>query len=111
MKSFCLALLLAAAPAWADTYACAGTAPDWTLTLGDETAQFTFGRTLDYDIPQRSSAEGRDWPMAATLIAEFDTAIVVLNPGSCETGPIRAHILTQRGQSPIVLTGCCEVAK
>ena len=45
-------------------------------------------------------------------MAEFDTAIVVVNEATCDLEgrpwPLTANILTQRGQTPILLTGCCE---
>lgn len=94
---------------------CEGHDPDWFLTLAGPEAQFTFQRKNSFDIPQSSVAEGRNWPRAYTLIAEFDTAIVVVNEVQCDlegrTWPITAHVLTQRGQHPILLTGCCTVAE
>lgn len=103
------ALCLFAFPVLAESYSCAGSGPDWELEIGPARATFEFQRKNHFDIPQQSAAEGRDWPKAMTLIAEFDTAIVVLDRGDCNTHPIRAHVLTQRGQTPILLTGCCEV--
>lgn len=96
--------------------ACEGYDPDWYLTLAGPDAQFTYGgRKLDVEVPQSSIAEGHDWPRAYTLLANSDTAIVVINQTSCTSGnrqwPVTAHILTQRGQSPILLTGCCTVAE
>lgn len=95
--------------------ACEGSDPDWYLSTGGTVATFDFGRRGTFDIRQSSHAEGRDWPRAYTLIAEFDTAILVLDEGTCQTAhgsfPIRAHVLTQRGETPILLTGCCTVAE
>ncbi len=93
------------------TYVCEGTAPDWQLDLAPDTAQFRLPLTTParhFDIPQHSSAEGHDWPQAFTLIADFDTAIVVLDAAQCGDMSLRAHILTQRGETPILLTGCCR---
>ncbi|WP_299350477.1 hypothetical protein [uncultured Shimia sp.] len=109
-------LICLATPALSDLpLACDGEAPEWHLTLAGPVAQFDFVRKNDFEVPQSNTAEGRDWPKAYTLISEFDTAIVLIDEASCEVGgqtwPITAHILTQRGQQPILLTGCCTVAE
>ncbi|SHJ24856.1 hypothetical protein SAMN05444000_106128 [Shimia gijangensis] len=95
---------------------CEGYEPDWFLTLTETQAQIRFGRKTDFEIPQSNIAEGQEnWPRAYTLIADFDTAIVLVNEVSCALAgrewPITAHVLTQRGQTPILLTGCCTVAE
>ncbi|MFV2052744.1 hypothetical protein [Aliiroseovarius sp. YM-037] len=96
--------------------ACEGAAPDWTLTLAGPVAQLTIERPIDMTVPQSSVAEGADWPRALTLVGDRDTAIVILDEEMCSTAhakgfPIEAHILTQRGTTPILLTGCCTVAE
>lgn len=62
----------------------------------------------DMDLMHQTTAEGRDWPRAFTLIGERDTAIVLIEREDCNGLPYRAHLFTQRGQTPILLTGCCE---
>ena len=116
LKRICTAALLAGKAAQADLpYACEGSDPDWFLTLAGPVATFDYLRKNTFDIPQTNTAEGRDWPRAYTLIAEFDTAIVLIDEKTCELNgrpwPITAHVLTQRGQTPILLTGCCTVAE
>ena len=96
--------------------ACEGAAPDWTLTLAGPVAQLTIEQPIDMTVPQSSVAEGADWPRALTLVGDRDTAIVILDEETCSTAqvkdfPIEAHILTQRGTTPILLTGCCTVAE
>lgn len=95
--------------------ACEGYDPDWFLTLAGPVAQLRYLRKTDFEIPQHSVAEGKDWPRAYTLVAEFDTAIVLIDKDDCKLGdqtwPIKAHVLTQRGQTPILLSGCCTVAE
>lgn len=96
--------------------ACEGAAPDWTLTIAGPVARLTIERPLDMTVPQSSVAEGADWPRALTLVGDRDTAIVILDEEACSTAhakdfPIEAHILTQRGTTPILLTGCCTVAE
>lgn len=100
---------------------CEGRGPEWKLDiLSDDLARFQFaGRDTQFDIPQKSRAEGeggpRNWPQAFTLVARNDTAILVLNEESCtlenDRFPLSLHVLTQRGTTPILLTGCCAVAE
>lgn len=106
-------MLLLPFPAQAQNgFVCDGHTPDWALNIAQDTARFAFaGRDLSFEIPQSSTAEGRDWPRTYTLIADFDTAIVVLDDAQCGDDSYRAHVLTQRGQNPILLTGCCEAAE
>jgi hypothetical protein len=128
MKSLAIFILLSATSTAADSpLRCYGHAPDWSLEIAGTTALFSYplspNSAQSFDIPQRSQPEGaaRHWPQAMTLIADFDTAIVVLDRANCQTGDdstttdspsnIRAHILTQRNQTPILLTGCCEPQK
>lgn len=86
---------------------CEGHMPEWSLHITDDTAKFDFQRQSDMTIPQRTTAEGRDWPHALTLISTFDTAIVIIDRQECETAAYTAQVLTQRGETPILLTGCC----
>ncbi|MCP9482066.1 hypothetical protein NNA36_08850 [Shimia sp. CNT1-13L.2] len=111
-----LGATLVAGAAGADApLTCEGVGPDWDLTLAEDSASFTFQRSDRFDVPQSSIAEGHDWPRAYTLIAEFDTAILLVDKATCalgaDTWPFKAHVLTQRGQTPILLTGCCAVAE
>lgn len=81
-----------------------------------ETAQMSFAkRDTRFDVPHFTIAEGRDWPRAYSLIADFDTAILIVDQLACRLGEQQtshaAQILTQRGQTPILLTGCCEVRR
>lgn len=95
--------------------ACEGNSPDWRLDLSGPVARFRFSGATEMEIPLRTRAEGRDWPRALTLIGERDTAIVVLHDRACgiaqDSFPIEAQILTQRGQTPVLLTGCCAVTE
>ena len=114
-----LVLILAAVPAMAqdpDEMQCAGSGagsvPDWQLELSGDTATFEFGQTSQMDIPQRATAIGADWPQALTLIGGRETAIVILNVRQCSTSeitgyPLEVTILTQKGEQPLVLSGCC----
>lgn len=104
-------LLIAAlaTPLAAEDFICSGSAPDWELTITGSEAIFDFERKNTFQIPDTAKPEGRDWPQAKPLIGDFDTAVVVMDLDSCESGPISIDILTQRGQTPVLLTGCCEI--
>ncbi|MEM9583148.1 MAG: hypothetical protein AAGA08_08535 [Pseudomonadota bacterium] len=91
---------------------CEGHAPDWTLSLDHDEAQFIFGKTIEMTIPQRTQVRGAEFPKALTLIAQRDTAIVILHQRQCDTEvvtayPYEVNILTQKGEEPVILRGCC----
>lgn len=101
------AALFAPALAAAEGYLCEGAAPGWRLAFDDAAARFEFPAPTEMQVMNDVPAEGADWPRAFTLIGERDTAIVVLEREACGGEPYRVHVLTQRGQTPILLTGCC----
>ena len=106
---FCLCLVPSVV--WSEdlTLECGGTDPDWSLSYDEETARFAFlDRVSVLQVPQKSTAEGAEWPKAATLIGPRDSAIIILHKRQCGTSDHEIQILTQRGESPILLTGCCE---
>jgi len=108
MVRFCtLPFLLFALPAFAQSYVCQGDDPAWLLTFDDATASFSFPSPTNMDVMLTTQAEGLDWPRAFTLIGERDTAIALLELETCNDAPYRAHVMTQRGQTPILLSGCC----
>ena len=106
---FCHAL---AAPALAQdlTYplACSGQSPDWELDVDQDSAVFAFGRESQMTVALDTVAQDATWPRALTLVGRGDSAILLLENISCETGNLTARILTQRGETPLLLTGCCE---
>ena len=93
----------------AQSYECAGQSPEWQLELDLASARVQFPTTTQMEVMLSTPAEGKDWPIAYTLVGERDTAIALLERETCGSDEIRAHILTQRGQTPILLTGCCKV--
>ena len=111
------ALMLAtlASSAAAQTYGCRGVDPSWTLEIRDAGAIFDFGRRFAFEIPLVSTPENRDFPKVYTMIVAFETAIVILDHDACalpgQDFPMSADILTQRGETPIVLTGCCRASE
>ncbi len=108
-----LVLLFALLPAaaQAERFICEGQEPRWTLEFDEATGRFGFPADTEMEVMNDIPAEGADWPRAFTLIGNRDTAIVLLERETCGEAPLRAHILTQRGQTPILLTGCCQVAE
>ena len=93
---------------------CDGNTPEWALTLDGSQARFTFPAPTDMDIPHVARAENRDWPRSMTLIGDRDSAIVILDVArdgdACVAATHTAQVLTQRGQTPIFLVGCCRGA-
>lgn len=87
--------------------ACSGVEPDWSISMENSQAKFDYRGTSEMTIMLDTQAEGADWPRAYTLIGRGDSAIVIVEPNTCETGPYTARVLTQRGQTPVLLTGCC----
>ncbi len=106
-----LLIALVAPPAGAETWRCAGDNPGWTLSFDEAQAEFAFPAPTAMDVVQQTAAENRDWPRALTLIGPRDTAIVLVEPRACTANgmnhPNRVLVLTQRGQTPILLSGCC----
>jgi len=106
-----LVLALLPAPALADRFICGGANPRWTLDFDDATAVFGFPADTEMEVMNDIPAEGTDWPRAFTLIGARDTAIGLLDHAPGGAPPLRAHGLTQRGRTPSLLTGCCQVAE
>ncbi len=94
---------------------CEGTTPDWRLAILGAEARLYYPSETQMEIPHSTRAEGREWPQALSLIGARDTAIVILNQRDCtiaaDTFAFEAQILTQRGQTPILLSGCCAVTE
>ena len=85
--------------------ACAG--KDWSLDLAGDRGTLMFPEAVEMDLMLTTPAHGLDWPKALTLVGARDTAIVILDEVSCGNGTHEAQVLTQRGQTPYFLTGCC----
>lgn len=118
MKRLCLIACLAACPAAAQTTdlprSCTGQSPDWSLTLEGDQATFSFIFESDLNLMLETIAERSDWPRALTYIGRGDSAIVLLEAGNAcrydtaSDSTMSANILTQRGETPVLLTGCCR---
>lgn len=90
---------------------CSGQNPEWVLKIEDETALLDHLITTRMNLMLSTVAEGQVTPLALTFVGDRDTAIVVIHDRTCGTAPYETQVLTQRGQTPILLTGCCEVAQ
>ncbi|MEM1373767.1 MAG: hypothetical protein AAGF78_05220 [Pseudomonadota bacterium] len=99
-------MLCLGGPATALTASCTG--DGWSLELMGAQAEFTFPAPTQMDVPHTARADGADWPRALTLIGARDTGILILHDRACADGTHEAQMLTQRGQTPILLTGCCR---
>jgi len=94
-----------------ETWRNSGEHPNWPLWFDEAQGEFTFPSPAAMDVVQRNAAENRHWTRALTLICVRDTAIVLVEPLAFwlegKDDPTHALGLTQRGQTPILLTGCC----
>ncbi|AKS45961.1 hypothetical protein SAMN05444287_1066 [Octadecabacter temperatus] len=86
---------------------CGGVEPEWSMSLDGSQGEFEYHGASNMTIMLDTPAEGADWPRAFTLIGRGDSAILIVEPNACETGPYTARVLTQRGETPVLLTGCC----
>ncbi|MEM1386976.1 MAG: hypothetical protein AAF626_13045 [Pseudomonadota bacterium] len=112
IRAFLTALIASLATnASAEIFRCEGDTPSWRLDLTGDNATLQMIERLDLKLTQSTTAEGRDWPRAFTLESKRDTTIALIELGRCRTsrgvGPLRAHVMTQSGDAPILLTGCC----
>ena len=114
---FLASLMSGLTPAYAASdLICGGVEPFWALEIKGETALFTAPDTPDiaYDVQLRTVAEGRTSPVALTLIARTDTAIVILGERACGdtmSDTVFSHsveVLTQRQSRAVMYTGCCR---
>jgi hypothetical protein len=60
-------------------------------------------------IMQDDTAQNATDTRALTLVGPRDSVILVTTTAQCDGNPLQATLLTQRGQTPIVLKGCCAV--
>jgi hypothetical protein len=90
---------------------CNGQNPAWTLRIEDDTAVLNHVINTQMNLMLSTVAKGQLTPVALTFVGDRDTAIVVVHDRICGTALYEAQVLTQRGQTPILLTGCCEVTK
>ena len=110
MRLISLMFLLSASNAvWAEPLHCFGTAPNWAVELGQETARVQLReRVGTYQLRLTTPAKNDPETTAYTLIGDTDTAILIAHPGQCNTLSIQAHLLTQDRNEAILLSGCCR---
>ena len=88
---------------------CFGLGAEFTLDISPDAASFAYlDRTSEMQIVQHSIAEAADWPIAATAVGPRDSAIIIIEKAFEGTYPVR--VLTQRGETPILLAGLCRDA-
>lgn len=90
-------------------FQCHGSAPDWDLVTTPEGATFDFQFPLDLTLALSTLATGAEWPRAYTFIGRGGSAIVIVEQQMCGDQSYAARVLTQRGETPLLLTGCCTV--
>ncbi len=104
LTSACL-LSASAASAQVPDLVCTGTNPIWTLEILGDTAQFRFAdRTIDFDVMDKTHGQPGPWPIALTLVASRDTAIVLVRGPA----PFSVDILTQHRELPVLFSGTCD---
>ena len=86
---------------------CEGTDPDWAIAVDGDTAVFDFQRESELSLMLTTPAQGGDWPVALTFVGRGDSAILIVENGLCGGEDHGARVLTQRGETPLLLTGCC----
>lgn len=86
---------------------CTDQANEWALTINEDVAFFAYlDRTSEMQVMQRSVAENQDWPVAMTVVGPRDSGIVILE--GPQDGAYAVRVLTQRGETPILLAGQCR---
>lgn len=88
---------------FAQDIACQGQDPDWSLSTNGDVADFSFERASELQVMQDDRALNADNTRAMTLVGPRDSAIVVLHEDQK-----LATVLTQRGQTPVILAGTCD---
>lgn len=104
IKPFLISALIAAPHLiHAQDISCSGQDPDWVLSLSNNVATFSFERISEMEVMQDDTAMNTDNVRGLTLVGPRDSAIIILH-----TAEKLATVLTQRGQSPIILAGTCN---
>jgi hypothetical protein len=60
-------------------------------------------------IMQDDVALNADHTRAMTLVGQRDSGILITTTSSCNDRKLQGTYLTQRGEIPIILSGCCTV--
>ncbi|MBU2993330.1 hypothetical protein Q4555_00945 [Octadecabacter sp. 1_MG-2023] len=103
----CAIALPAAAQDLPTPMICAGPDDEWSLKIDQDTAEFSYLFTSNMDIPLQTRPRDAQWPVALTLIGRGDSAIAIITPEQCD-GSFGITVLTQRGETPLMLVGCCQ---
>lgn len=113
MRALLPVLALIAAPCFAQDaplpLICAGSNPGWTMQITRDGADFSYLYDADLNFTLETRAEGDEWPRAYTFVGRGTSAILLIEPATCVAGLMSARVFTQRGETPILLTGCCNL--
>jgi len=88
---------------------CSGQDPAWVLTTTETGAIFVFDRMTEMAVMQDDTAVNADHTRAMTLVGARDSGILVVTTAACNNLELQGTYLTQRAESPIILSGCCTV--
>ncbi len=93
-------------------FSCTGVLPAWDLELDENRGVLSTYKPIEMQVMDTTTTQGRDWPLAITLVGEEDTAIIILTPRACTSnawaGHYEALVLTQQDNTPVMLLGCCQ---
>lgn len=107
-----LLFTILASPVWAQdegpAMRCQGSGPDWSLSATPQGATFTLITASDMSLQLTTLVQGVDWPRAYTFIGRGDSAIVIVE-GAGDDGLHPTRILTQLGETPLLMTGFCDL--
>lgn len=88
-------------------FTCQGSDIEWEFLAFDDIATFDYQRISELTLALTTVPEGQNWPRAYTFIGRGDSAIVIVEPLVENSHPVR--ILTQRGETPLLLVGTCTL--
>ena len=113
MRSLIAPLILVATSVTAEdaAFLCEGFAPDWRVE-GTAAVDFDWEGRVALDVMHTALGENDPDVRAYTFVGLRDTAILITKAQACDirgtTWDYAATVLTQRGQTPVVLSGCCK---
>lgn len=109
IRLFIIALFTVPHVAGAQDLTCSGQDPTWAITTTQTQATFVFDPMSEMDIMQDDVALHADHTRAMTLVGPRDSGILITTTSTCNDLELQRTYLTQRGESPIILSGCCTV--
>lgn len=77
------------------------------ISTAKDRATVVFDRMSGMDIMQDDRAMNAPHTRAMTLVGTRDSGILFVTTSACNDFELQGTYLTQRGESPIILSGCC----